>query len=229
MKKNKILPLILTMILTACAAPAAVGSTAAQPAVPSVETQTQSAQTTAPSELTAPSEPAAQPDDTPTETTSGAAGGFTLASPAVDASGLLPITYTCDGESISPPVEWSGAPEGTQSFALIMHHVAAPDDVHWYWVLYNLPVSTTSLPENASGIGALGTNSVNGRNEYAPPCSKGPGEKIYTLTLYALSAQPELSLAASQIDRDALLEAIQGITLESVELKVRYTRNMETK
>ncbi|MCX6055819.1 MAG: SMP-30/gluconolactonase/LRE family protein [Chloroflexi bacterium] len=153
-----------------------------------------------------------------------AASSFSLTSPEVAAGGALPVEYTCDGGSATLTLNWSGAPEGTVGYALIMHHVAGPDDVHWYWVLYNIPVEVTSLAKNSTGIGNLGTNSVNDRNEYSPPCSKGPGDKNYTYTLYALSAQPQFSNSASKIDRDALLAAIADITLTSSELNVTYAR-----
>jgi phosphatidylethanolamine-binding protein (PEBP) family uncharacterized protein len=149
---------------------------------------------------------------------------FTLTSPTVDAGGALPAEYTCDGISATLALNWSGAPAGTQNYAVIMHHVASPEDVHWYWVLYNLPATVTGLAKNSTGIGTLGINGVNGRNEYAPPCSKGPGDKVYTYTGYALSAQPQFSVPASQINRAVLLEAIQDITLASAELPVTYAR-----
>ena len=106
-------------------------------------------------------------------------GTFTLTSPALGADGRLPVDYTCDGASATLPLAWSGAPAGTQAFAVVMHHVAGPADVHWYWVLYTLPASITTLAENVTGLGTLGTNSVNDRTLYSPPCSKGPGDKIY--------------------------------------------------
>ncbi len=149
---------------------------------------------------------------------------FSLSSPEIDVSGILPAEYTCDGASVTLPLEWRGAPSGTQSFAVIMHHVASADDIHWYWVLYDIPTRVTSLAKNTSGIGTLGTNSVNGMTAYAPPCSKGPGEKVYTYTVYALSAQPQFSVPASQVTRAVLLDAIQDITLDSAELNVSYTR-----
>jgi Raf kinase inhibitor-like YbhB/YbcL family protein len=154
---------------------------------------------------------------------------FTLTSPEVAEGGALPTEYTCDGDSSTLPLAWSGAPTETQSFAVIMHHVASPEDVHWYWVVYNIPASVTSLAKNSVGGGTLGTNSVNDRAEYTPPCSKGPGPKVYTYTVYALSAQPQLSVPASQVDRDTLLAAIRGITLASAELHVTYTRESSRK
>ena len=148
---------------------------------------------------------------------------FVLSSPAVT-DGRLPTEYTCDGASATLPLLWSGVPAGTKSLALIMHHVAGPDDIHWYWVLYNLPASLNSLDKNTSGTGTLGTNSVNKNMAYTPPCSKGPGDKLYTLTLYALSAEPQFSVPAGQVNRDVLLQAIQSVTIDSAELQVTYAR-----
>jgi phosphatidylethanolamine-binding protein (PEBP) family uncharacterized protein len=104
------------------------------------------------------------------------AKGFALSSPEVVEGGALPSEYTCDGASATLPLAWSGAPAGTKGFAVIMHHVAGPGDTHWYWVLYDIPADVTNLSKNSVGIGTLGTNSVNGKAAYTPPCSKGPGE-----------------------------------------------------
>jgi phosphatidylethanolamine-binding protein (PEBP) family uncharacterized protein len=106
-----------------------------------------------------------------------------------------------------------------------MHTVAtSPPAVHVYWVLYNIPRVVSNLPENVTGIGTLGINSKNGRQEYTPPCSQGPGPKIYTYTVYALSTEPKLTVAANAVSRDILLAAIKDITLASAELNVVYSR-----
>lgn len=150
--------------------------------------------------------------------------GFTLTSTDVADGGGLPIEYTCDGDGSTLPLAWSGAPAGTQSYAVIMHHVAAPEEIHWYWVLYNIPADVTSLPKNVSGIGTLGNNINNGLVEYSPPCSQGPGDKEYIYTVYALSAQPQITVPAEEVDRDTLLAAIQNITLASAEIHTIYAR-----
>jgi phosphatidylethanolamine-binding protein (PEBP) family uncharacterized protein len=149
---------------------------------------------------------------------------FTLSSPEVAEGGSLPAEYTCDGAASTLALAWSSAPAGTKSYAVIMHHVASPTDIHWYWVLYNIPADVTSLPKNSQGIGTLGTNSVNDRTEYTPPCSKGPGLKIYTYSVYALSAEPQLSVPPTQVNRQVFLDAIKDITLASAELHVIYSR-----
>jgi phosphatidylethanolamine-binding protein (PEBP) family uncharacterized protein len=150
--------------------------------------------------------------------------GFVLTSPEAAENGMLPAEYTCDGAAATLPLSWSGAPAGTQGFAVIMHHVASPQDIHWYWVLYDIPANVTQLPKNVTGIGTLGTNSVNGKTAYTPPCSKGPGPKAYTYTVYALSAPAQLSMPATQVDRATLLAFIRNITLASAELHVTYSR-----
>ncbi|MCP4289807.1 MAG: YbhB/YbcL family Raf kinase inhibitor-like protein, partial [Gammaproteobacteria bacterium] len=149
---------------------------------------------------------------------------FTLSSPDV-AEAVLPTEYTCDGANATLPLTWSGAPAETESFAMVMHHTPGSEDTHWYWILYDIPADVTGLSKNSTGVGTLGTNSVNGNTEYAPPCSKGPGEKEYIYTVYALSATPQFSVPASQVSRDVLLAAIQDITLASSELNVTYSRS----
>jgi hypothetical protein len=94
-----------------------------------------------------------------------------------------------------------------------MHHEASPTDIHWYWVLYNIPAGVNSLSRNVSGIGILGTNSVNDQTRYSPPCSQGPGIKAYTYTVYALSQNPSFSVPPDQVTCEALLNAISGITI----------------
>jgi phosphatidylethanolamine-binding protein (PEBP) family uncharacterized protein len=150
--------------------------------------------------------------------------GFVLQSNEVSEGGTLPIDYTCDGTSSTLPLSWSGAPDGTESYALVMHHVASPTDIHWYWVLYDIPAAVDSLNKNTTGIGKLGNNSVNGRMAYSPPCSQGPGPKTYTYTLYALSSTPIINVADSLVSRDVLLQAIEPIVLDSAMLHVVYSR-----
>ena len=95
-------------------------------------------------------------------------GRFTVTSPVLKDGGTLPTRFTCDGSSVNPPIRWSRAPKGTKSYAVVMHHVPGPGDVHWYWVVYGIPANITALAEASTAVGALGTNSVNGRNEYTP-------------------------------------------------------------
>lgn len=164
----------------------------------------------------APAAPASKPADART--------GFILKSSEVTDGGPLPKDFTGDGTSSTLPIEWSGAPAGTKDYGLVMHHVDREGKIKWYWILYNIPADTKSLPKNVKNVGTLGNNSVNGRTEYAPPHSKGPGAKTYIYTLYALSAPVTIDAKPSGISRDALLAAMKDRTLAAAELRVVYSR-----
>lgn len=150
---------------------------------------------------------------------------FVLKSSVVTEGGALPKEFTGDGAGISPPLEWKGAPAGTKSFVIIMHHFPHEGDpARWYWILYNIPNTVTSLAKATKGIGVNGSNCVGPDLAYAPPHSKGPGVKKYTITVYALSAQPKLTVTGKQINRDVMLAAIKDITLGQAELNFTYDR-----
>ncbi len=153
---------------------------------------------------------------------------FRLKSSAVpNNGGALPIKYTCDGESISPPFTWNDPPEGTKSFAMTMHHIPPGDEAeHVYIVLYNIPANVRALPENSKDIGTWGQHTMRKKETgYTPPCSGGGGAKIYTATLFALSV-PELKIDAPPglATREQLLAAMQGKVLASTYLDVTYLR-----
>ena len=58
--------------------------------------------------------------------------------------------FGCKGGNASPSLAWSGAPAGTQSFALLMHDPDAPSGSGWWhWIVYNIPPGTTTLPAGA--------------------------------------------------------------------------------
>ena len=90
--------------------------------------------------------------------------------------------------------------------------------------LYNIPATVTSLPKGVKGVGINGSNCVGPDLAYAPPHSKGPGVKKYTITVYALSEAPKISVSPKQVNRDVLLAAIKGITLAQAELNFTYDR-----
>ena len=151
-------------------------------------------------------------------------GAFVLKSSALGAGGALPEEFTGDGAGLTPPLEWSGAPAGTKSFALIMSHLDPEGKTKYYWTLYNIAPDITRLEKNSSGVGTLGLNTIKNRIGYAPPHSKGPGLKTYVLTLYALSGPPKLDGPASSVTGPAILDAIKDLTLGKAVLKVTYDR-----
>jgi phosphatidylethanolamine-binding protein (PEBP) family uncharacterized protein len=152
---------------------------------------------------------------------------FSVSSPVVGADSVLPVTYTCDSLGISPPIRWSGNPAATKWFVVVMDHLTPDNTYKWYWILYDIPPGTSTLPENVSGIGTFGTNSVNDRTEYAPPCSQGPGRKDYVITVYALSEKVVISVPPEQVTREVILDAIKGITIGTATMTVCYSREVK--
>jgi phosphatidylethanolamine-binding protein (PEBP) family uncharacterized protein len=149
---------------------------------------------------------------------------FTLTSEVGIEGGTLPSEYTCDGDGSSPELSWSNAPSGTQEFALMMTTLPGDGTTKWNWVLYAIPGNTTSLMKNSEGVGVAGVGSDGPTLAYQSPCSQGPGLKVYTFTLYALSGSPQLPVAADQVTGAVLTQAIDSITLGSATLNLGYTR-----
>ncbi|GEP41379.1 hypothetical protein BGE01nite_06700 [Brevifollis gellanilyticus] len=148
-------------------------------------------------------------------------GKFMLTSPVVEDLQALPTEFTGDGDGdgISPPLMWSGAPAGTQGYALIMDHVTPDGDRKWYWTVYDIPGSASSLPKNMTDVGKLGTG-FKGEIGYEPPHSKGPGAKTYVITLYALSGPLKV---AGKPGREELITAMNGKVLASSSLRVVHS------
>ena len=73
---------------------------------------------------------------------------FTLTSSAFTDGGTLPVVYTGDGAGLSPPLAWTGVPEGTVGFAVMMTTLAL-DGLKWNWVLYDIPAGVTALAESS--------------------------------------------------------------------------------
>jgi phosphatidylethanolamine-binding protein (PEBP) family uncharacterized protein len=143
-----------------------------------------------------------------------------VSSTSVDKQGRLSVDCTCDGRAQSPAVAWKNAPAGTKAFAVSLWHTA-PDQEKSYWLLYNIPATSSGITQNGRPEGTVGANDRRKR-EYDPMCSKGPGVKTYHLTVFALSQT--IDLPPEKVTRAALLEAIQSITLAEGTLDFQYER-----
>lgn len=149
-----------------------------------------------------------------------------LKSTAFEAGQPIPAKYTGDGADASPPLTWSGVPEGTVSQALVCEDPDAPRGVWTHWVLYNLPAEARQLSEGVPAKEALPDASLQGKNDFrktgyggpAPP----PGKPHrYFFQLYALDAKPALKPGAT---RPQLLAAMKGHILGQGSLMGTYGR-----
>ncbi|MFY9268313.1 MAG: YbhB/YbcL family Raf kinase inhibitor-like protein [Candidatus Manganitrophaceae bacterium] len=154
---------------------------------------------------------------------------LTMTSSAFPHQGEIPRRYTCDGEDLSPPLAWSGAPSETKSLALIVDDPDAPDPAApkriWvHWVLYNIPPSAAGLPEGMTPR-ALPKGTMVGRNDWGRAGYGGPcppiGRHRYFHKLYAL----DITLAdLGTPTKTAVEKAMKGHILAQAELVGTYQR-----
>jgi Raf kinase inhibitor-like YbhB/YbcL family protein len=146
---------------------------------------------------------------------------FILKSSDFSDNNNIPSPFTCDGENISPALNWYDEPAGTRSFVLIMDDPDAPAGVWDHWVLFNIPATTHELPANLTlpPQGAqLGKNSW-GKMNYGGPCPPD-GEHRYFFKLYAL----DTILTLTQPNKSQLEAATNGHILGTATLMGKYKK-----
>jgi hypothetical protein len=145
---------------------------------------------------------------------------FSLTSTAFSEGGEIPRLHTCDGDDVSPPLAWSGSPDGTVSLALIVDDPDAGGFVHW--VAFAIDPVAGSLPEGVSGVAGGPAEGRNGFGDvgYGGPCPPS-GSHRYVFRLLALDATPTFKDPPSASEFRA---AISGHVLLETTLTGTYRR-----
>ncbi|MFH1489678.1 MAG: YbhB/YbcL family Raf kinase inhibitor-like protein [Pseudomonadota bacterium] len=159
---------------------------------------------------------------------------FTLQSSAFANGQAIPAKYSCDSIDVSPPLSWTNPPAGTKRFVVIMDDADAIPVAGYtwdHWILYDIPTSTTALPENAgaSGSGNLPSGAKHGINSwttnnqyYRGPCPpQGSGVHRYYFVVYALDIE---TLTPVDTKKDGIDAAMRGHILGKAELVGTYVR-----
>lgn len=157
--------------------------------------------------------------------------GFALSNMQVSSSafaqhGKIPAKYTGEGEDVSPPLAWRGAPPETQSYAVICHDPDAPlvspgGYGYVHWVLYNLPAATTSLAEGTrDGTSGLSDFGKPGYGGPMPP----PGHGTHHYYFWVLALDRDLKLQPGLTMRQ-LLERVEPHVKAMNRLVGAYTRS----
>jgi Raf kinase inhibitor-like YbhB/YbcL family protein len=149
-----------------------------------------------------------------------------VSSPSFQNGGEIPKKFTCTDADVSPELEWTAVPGGTQSLALIADDPDAPAGTWTHWILFDLPAETKSLPENVSKQDELPNGARQGRNDfrkigYGGPCPPTGKPHRYFFKLYALDRKLDLKPGASKQDVE---QAMQGHILAQGELMGRFQR-----
>jgi len=142
-----------------------------------------------------------------------------ITSPAFNHNENIPSKYTCDGENISPPLEFSDIPENTKTLTLIMDDPDAPVGTFVHWIIWNIPATITEIQEGED------ISYQQGLNDFKEICYGGPcppsGTHRYFFKLYALDTELDLETGATKQD---LLEAMEGHITTKAELIGKYNR-----
>ncbi len=137
--------------------------------------------------------------------------------------------YGCTGGNISPHITWTGAPAGTQSFALTIFDPDAPTGHGWWhWLVIDIPASSQGLERGVSGtdglqtFGIVETNNDFGRGKYGGPCPPPGQDHHYVITVYAMKApQLDLTPATPPAEVEARLKAESLATAQTVVMAKR--------
>lgn len=148
-----------------------------------------------------------------------------LHSPSFTENGKIPSKFTCEGLNINPELNISGIPPGTKSLVLIIDDPDVPAFVRpermWdHWVVFNIPPTTTSIPENSQPEGIPGRNTGGGL-DYQGPCPPDR-EHRYFFKLYALDCLLDLPKGASKEDVE---NGMKGHIIVQTELIGRYEKH----
>ena len=147
-----------------------------------------------------------------------------ISSSAFQDGAPIPSKYSCDGQRINPPLEFSGVPENTQSLVLIMDDIDVPrsnrpDGIWNHWLLCNIPPDTRLIAENEAPGTSLQT--TGGEREYQGPCPPS-GEHRYVFRLFAL--REPLDIDPNTARRDDVLRAMEGKIIARAELTGTFRR-----
>jgi len=148
-------------------------------------------------------------------------------SPAFHYGEIIPVQYTCDGNNVSPPLQWGRIPKDSQSLALVCEDPDADSGTFVHWLIFNLPPIVSYLPEDLPASRTLvesgacqGLNDFNNIG-YDGPCPPSGNFHRYIFRLYALDTKLRLQEGAI---KDELERAMAGHILAIGQLMGTYRR-----
>jgi Raf kinase inhibitor-like YbhB/YbcL family protein len=159
------------------------------------------------------------PAGSTTSSTSATPAPIAVTSEAFNDGEQIPVKYTCEGENVSPGLDWTGVPFGASSLAVVVDDPDAPGGTFVHWVVVNLSIGTNALIENASQVEQL-EQLANGTGEAAwtGPCPPPGPAHHYRFTVYALPGGIQAT------DTAAALETIERTAIARGTLTGTYER-----
>ncbi|UCE97149.1 MAG: YbhB/YbcL family Raf kinase inhibitor-like protein [Dehalococcoidia bacterium] len=151
---------------------------------------------------------------------------LSISSPTFNDGEKIPAKFTCDGQDISPQLDWSGIPKGTESLTLIVEDPDAPGGIFTHWMIFNISPDNKGLSEATPAMpklpdGSLQVDNDFGRMGYGGPCPPPGKPHRYHFTLYALDRKLDLAIGSS---RNQVLNGIKNQILAKGRLTGIYQR-----
>jgi Raf kinase inhibitor-like YbhB/YbcL family protein len=146
------------------------------------------------------------------------AGAMTLTGPWSSGS-AIDKRYTCDGEALSPPLVWAGAPEDTQAYALVIDNMDDPSSRNW--VVTNIDFAITNTAEGIAPTGAVVARNTEGNATYSAPCPPRGATHTFVATVYALDSLTPLD---DNPDAATIVADIESAALEAATTVFTVTR-----
>ncbi|MBD3187761.1 YbhB/YbcL family Raf kinase inhibitor-like protein [Candidatus Bathyarchaeota archaeon] len=142
-----------------------------------------------------------------------------ITSPAFENEGTIPNKYTCDGKDMSPPLEFSGVPEGAKSLALVVDDPDAPTKTWVHWMIHGISPSSEGIPEDSTPDDAFEVINDFGKQAYGGPCPPS-GSHRYYFRLYALDVSK-----LKNVNKKNFTKKCKGHVLAEATLMGTYKRS----
>lgn len=151
---------------------------------------------------------------------------LSLTSSAFQDGQSIPVRFTCSGDDTSPALDWKGVPSQARSLALIVDDPDAPAGTWVHWVIFNIPIAASGLPESVPARKELADGSRQGLNDfrkvgYGGPCPPPGNAHRYFFKLYALDLWLDLAAGATKA---GLERAMSGHVLAETRLIGSFKR-----
>jgi Raf kinase inhibitor-like YbhB/YbcL family protein len=140
-----------------------------------------------------------------TTTTESRSAEIRLTSTAFEQGDRIPQIYTCEGDEVSPPLQWSGGPVSTRSYAMVCEDPDTPRGTYVHWVLFNIPGDAVELTQAVPAVPELPSGARHGRNTagdiaYMGPCPPPGNPHRYFFRLYALDISLNLPVGTTKAE-----------------------------
>lgn len=149
---------------------------------------------------------------------SAGAAGLRVVSPDLREGAPLPERFTCNGDSATPTIRWTGAPGATRGWAVVVEDPDAPAGTFTHWVVTGLPAGTSSVGGDLPP-GAVASLTSSGQPGYVGPCPPTGELHRYRYRVHALREPLTLGAATPVLDAR---RRIESLSLDAAEIEVTY-------